>query len=118
MAAVPAVILQLLLLHVPSMTSTAASATGGAASTRTVTITTDAARRDVDGNYIDAHDGMILHHQGSYFLYGEAYGNQTLATPYPWKGWPRLKVGLQHSHVAGQYPAIRPPELSVCSTAM
>jgi hypothetical protein len=57
-----------------------------------VTIATDAARLDVDGNYIDAHDGKIVAHNGTYFLYGEAYGNQTLATPYPWSEWPRLKV--------------------------
>jgi hypothetical protein len=31
-------------------------------------------------------------HNGTYFLYGEAYGNQTLASPYPWKHWPRLNV--------------------------
>ena len=57
-----------------------------------VTIQTDAARVDVAGDYIDAHDGCIVAHKGTFFLYGEAYGNQTLATPYPWKQWPRLKV--------------------------
>lgn len=40
------------------------------ANAKTVTITTDAARRDVDGAFIDAHDGMILEHRGAYFLYG------------------------------------------------
>lgn len=83
---------------------------------RTVTIRNDVPRLDVNGNYIDAFDGKIVHHNGhtiisekresllwltrfalrmfagTYFLYGEAYGNQTLATPYPWKKWPRLKV--------------------------
>ena len=89
-----------------------------AGAARTVTIQTDAARRDVDGDYIDAHDGKIVEHGGTYFLYGESYGNQTLvrptacltilrptclpraqprrsgcqATPYPWSAWPRLKV--------------------------
>jgi hypothetical protein len=29
---------------------------------------------------------------GTYYLYGEAYGNQTLATPYPWSNYPRLNV--------------------------
>ena len=33
-----------------------------------------------------------MYHNGTFFLYGEAYGNQTLAAPYPWKLWPRLKV--------------------------
>ena len=63
-----------------------------AVSARKVRIQTDTARRDVTGAYIDAHDGKILHHNGTYFLYGESYGNQTLATPYPWSSWPRLKV--------------------------
>ena len=49
-----------------------------AAAGRRVIIQTEAARRDIDGNYIDAHDGKILFHNGTYFLYGEAYGNQTL----------------------------------------
>jgi len=52
-----------------------------AGAARTVTIQTDAARRDVDGNYIDAHDGKIVEHGGTYFLYGESYGNQTLVRP-------------------------------------
>ena len=59
---------------------------------KVVVIHNDVARRDVDGNYVDAHDGKIVHVNGTYFLYGEAYGNQTLATPYPWKQWPRLNV--------------------------
>jgi beta-xylosidase len=57
-----------------------------------VTIRNDVARRDVDGQYVDAHDGKIVHVNGTFYLYGEAYGNQTLATPYPWKQWPRLNV--------------------------
>ena len=59
---------------------------------RTVTIHNDRARLDVEGNYIDAHDGKIVAHNGTYFLYGESYGNQSLATPYPWAAVPRLKV--------------------------
>ena len=62
------------------------------AGAKEVTIQTDSARRDVVGDYVDAHDGKIVEHKGTYFLYGEAYGNQTLANPYPWKHWPRLKV--------------------------
>jgi hypothetical protein len=34
--------------------------TCGQGEARTVTITTDAVRRDVDGNYVDAHDGKIV----------------------------------------------------------
>ena len=59
---------------------------------RVVTIHNDQPRRDVAGAYVDAHGGNIVAHQGTYFLYGEAYGNQTLATPYPWTAWPRLAV--------------------------
>lgn len=65
-------------------------------SARIVTLHNDHARRDINGDYIDAHDGKILEHNGTYYLYGEAYGNQTLATPYPWKQWPRLKVYTSH----------------------
>ena len=60
--------------------------------TQTVTIHNDRARLAVDGTYVDAHDGMILHHGGVYYLYGESYGNQTLAEPYPWQSVPRLLV--------------------------
>ena len=59
---------------------------------RRVVIRNDVARRAVDGSYVDAHDGKILAVNGTYYLYGEAYGNQTLATPYPWSAYPRLAV--------------------------
>ena len=65
---------------------------GPEAGAKRVTIRNDEPRRDVNGDYVDAHDGKIIEHGGLYYLYGEAYGNQTLATPYPWKAWPRLKV--------------------------
>ena len=39
-----------------------------------VTIRNDVPRFDVAGNYLDAHDGCIVAHDGTYFLYGEAYG--------------------------------------------
>ena len=69
-----------------------AAAAAAVGSARTVTIYNDRPRLDVDGAYVDAHDGMILEHDGIFYLYGEAYHNQTLATPYPWKAVPRLKV--------------------------
>jgi hypothetical protein len=65
---------------------------GPEAGAKRVTIRNDEPRRDVNGDYVDAHDGKIIEHGGLYYLYGEAYGSQTLATPYPWKAWPRLKV--------------------------
>ena len=67
-------------------------------SARQVTLTTDAARLDVAGNPIDAHDGKIVAHNGTYFLYGESYGNQTLLEPYPWKQW----------YAAARWPAPAP----------
>jgi hypothetical protein len=36
---------------------------------KTVVIHNDVARRDVEGNYVDAHDGKIVHVNGTYFLY-------------------------------------------------
>ena len=57
-----------------------------------VTIRNDVPRRAIDGSYVDAHDGMILVVNETYYLYGEAYGNKTLATPYPWSDYPRLAV--------------------------
>ena len=59
---------------------------------KVVTIHNDQPRVDIEGNYVDAHDGKIVVVNGTYFLYGEAYGNQTLATSYPWKTVPRLNV--------------------------
>ena len=68
-----------------------------------VTIRNDVARLAVDGSYVDAHDGMVLEHEGTYFLYGEAYGNQTLGTPYPWTDWPRLAVYTSPDMVSWTY---------------
>eukprot|EP01043_Picozoa_sp_COSAG02_P025052 COSAG02_NODE_1394_length_12906_cov_3.129304_10_plen_64_part_00 len=35
---------------------------------KTVMIRNDVARRDVEGNFVDAHDGKIVHVNGTYFL--------------------------------------------------
>ena len=59
---------------------------------RVVNISNTLPRYDIAGNYVDAHDGLVLEHNGTYFLYGEAYGNQTLSTPYPWPNTPQLGV--------------------------
>lgn len=67
-------------------------ACGQTARGKTVTIHNNAPRRAVDGSYVDAHDGTIVAVNGTYYLYGESYGNQTLAQPYPWPQWPRLRV--------------------------
>jgi hypothetical protein len=63
-----------------------------ASAARKVTLFNDRPLRDVHGAYVDSHESVIVAHGGTYFLYGEAYGNQTLATPYPWHTWPRLSV--------------------------
>ena len=83
----PSLLFLLLLLLLPPPASPASPS-----APRTVTLHNDRPRRAVDGTYVDAHDGRILEHNGTYYLYGEAYGNRTLATPYPWPDYPRLAV--------------------------
>ena len=46
----------------------------------------------MNGEFGDAHDGKILSVNGTFYLYGESYGNQTLASAYPWPDRPRLNV--------------------------
>ncbi len=61
---------------------------------RLVTIYNDRPRYDIAGNIVDAHDGNIVFHNGTYFLYGEFYGNLTGA-PFTNGGWgaaPQLSV--------------------------
>ena len=41
---------------------------------KTITIHNDQPRLDINGDYVDAHAGNIVEHNGSYFLYGESYG--------------------------------------------
>lgn len=65
----------------------------GITHSKIVTIHNDAPRFDVNGDYIDAHDGCIVAHNGVYFLYGESYGNATGATfPGQWGNSPQLAV--------------------------
>ena len=73
----------------------------------TVTIHNDMPRLDVNGEVVDAHDGMILEHNGTFFLYGEAYGNQSLSEPLftEWKRWPRLAVYTSPDMVTWTYQA-------------
>jgi hypothetical protein len=64
-------------------------------SARLVTIYNDRPRLDVDGNYVDCHDGNIVHHNGTFYLYGEFYGNLTGRPFVPAPGWgaaPQLSV--------------------------
>lgn len=42
-----------------------------------VKIRNDVPRLGTDGSIIDAHSGMILEHNGTFFWYGERYGNTT-----------------------------------------
>lgn len=44
---------------------------------RVVTLRNDVLRLDVNGEPVDAHDGCLVAHGGTYFLYGERYGNLT-----------------------------------------
>ena len=60
---------------------------------RVVTIRNDVPRLDVNGDYVDAHDGCIVAHGGTYFLYGESYGNATgNSFPAGWGNAPQLAV--------------------------
>ena len=53
----------------------------------------DAPRLDVNGAYVDAHDGCIVAHAGTYYLYGESYQNATGGTfPGDWGNSPQLAV--------------------------
>ena len=79
----------LLLVVVPLLASLLAPP----AEAKRVVIRNDAPRLDVDGNYLDAHDGCIVAHGGTYFLYGESYGNATGGTfPGDWGASPQLAV--------------------------
>ena len=46
-----------------------------------VTIQNSKPRTDVKKNIIDAHDGSLLFHNGTYYLYGTPYGNGTGSSP-------------------------------------
>ena len=67
----------------------------GTCSAAPVTIYNDRPRYDVSGDYVDAHDGNIVHHNGTFYLYGESYGNLTGRPFAPAPGWgsaPQLSV--------------------------
>eukprot|EP01116_Phalansterium_solitarium_P009479 TRINITY_DN23637_c0_g1_i1.p1 TRINITY_DN23637_c0_g1~~TRINITY_DN23637_c0_g1_i1.p1 ORF type:complete len:367 (-),score=110.95 TRINITY_DN23637_c0_g1_i1:137-1237(-) len=53
-----------------------------------VTLRNDELRVDTDGNIIDCHTGMLLFHNGTWFLYGERYEDHTGMQP----PWPQLHV--------------------------
>jgi hypothetical protein len=62
---------------------------------RLVTIHNDRPRLDVTGAYVDCHDGNIVFHDNTFFLYGEFYGNLTGRPFVPAPGWgsaPQLSV--------------------------
>ena len=60
-----------------------------------VTIFNDRPRVDVNGSVVDCHDGALIYHEGTFFLYGEFYGNLTGRPFSPAPGWgssPQLSV--------------------------
>ena len=72
----------------------ALSLVAGAAA-RNVTIFTNRSRFDVAGNPLDAHGGNIVFYNGTFFLYGECYGNLTgrpFSPPPGWGASPQLAV--------------------------
>jgi hypothetical protein len=59
---------------------------------RQVTIHNNIPRRDVAGNIIDCHSGMILPVNGVFYMYGEHYGNTTGFGPSPPLLYPKIVV--------------------------
>ena len=70
-----------------------ASSAAGLASARPAMFYNDRPLLDVNGEYVDAHDGSLVAHGGVYFLYGERYGTLTGSIfPTQWAPWPQLAV--------------------------
>jgi len=60
---------------------------------KVVTIYNNQPRLDVNGDYVDAHDGCIVARNGTYYLFGEYYGNTTGSIfPSGWGNYPQLSV--------------------------
>jgi len=55
----------------------------------TVTIRNDISRLDTEGNVVDCHSGNIVYLNGTFFLYGERYGN---SSGFNETDWPQLHV--------------------------
>ncbi len=62
------------------------------AAARNVTISNSLPRLDTSGAIIDCHSGMILAVNGTFFMYGEHYGNSTGFGPSPPAIWPKIVV--------------------------
>ncbi len=60
-----------------------------------VTVRNDVPRLDDQGRVVDAHSGLIVQHNGTYFWYGERYGNVT-GMDWQWSGV-APKLGLYTS---------------------
>ena len=60
---------------------------------RIITIDNNVSRVDEDGNILDSHSGIIVEVNGTYYLYGERYGNTTgLVNTWASQDAPRLGV--------------------------
>jgi hypothetical protein len=55
-----------------------------------VTLRNDVPRRDVAGEIIDCHSGVVLKQGSTYFMYGEMYGNTTGFGPSPPAIFPKI----------------------------
>lgn len=60
--------------------------------TLNVTFRNDIPRLDTEGHIIDCHSGMILPVNGTYYMYGEKYGNNTGFGPSPPALFPKIVV--------------------------
>lgn len=67
----------------------AAGGLPGLSQARVVTVRNDVPRLDTNGQIVDCHSGNIVYHNGTYFLYGEHYGN---STGFATDKWPQLRV--------------------------
>ena len=60
---------------------------------RVVTINNNITRTDSKGKILDSHSGVIVEVNGTYYLYGERYGNTTgLVNAWASQGSPRIGV--------------------------
>lgn len=57
-----------------------------------VTFRNDVPRLDTAGEIIDCHSGMVLPVNGTYYMYGEHYGNNTGFGPSPPALFPKIVV--------------------------
>ena len=79
-------------MGMPLLRALLLGATCAMASARVVTLRNDISRVDTAGAVIDCHSGVILAVNGTFYMYGERYGNSTGFGPSPPVYAPRIVV--------------------------